>query len=119
MTLNLEIDTILEKVKNDQFRDAILAKFLSLGVLDAQDGDPINKKRQMIFAYLLMYAFEKCMANKDLVQNQLGQVNLKKSGDFETYLSDFICIAFNMIATWDHFNLDNNNHQATINQIQT
>ena len=70
MTLHLEIDTILEKVKDDQFRDAICAKFLSLGVLDAQEKNPINKKRQMIFAYLLMYAFEKCMANKNLIYDQ-------------------------------------------------
>ncbi len=118
MTLHLEIDTILEKVKDDQFRDAICAKFLSLGVLDAQEKNPINKKRQMIFAYLLMYAFEKCMANKNLVQNQFGQVNPAKAQNFDKYLSDFICDAFNMIATWDDFNFDENNCLATTNQIK-
>ena len=115
MTLHLEIDTILEKVKNDQFRDAICAKFLSLGVLDAQEKNSINKNRQMIFAYLLMYAFEKCMANKNLIYDQSNQ---DKAQDFDKYLSDFICDAFNMIATWDDFNFDENNCLATTNQIK-
>lgn len=119
MTLHLEIDTILKKVKNDQFRDAICAKFLSLGVLDAKEKNSINKNRQMIFAYLLMCAFEKCMANKNLVyNNQYGYFNQGKAQDFDKYLSDFICVAFNMIANCDHFNFDENNCQVTINQIK-
>ena len=119
MTLNFEIDTILENVQDSKFRDAILTKFLSLGVRDAQEKNTPNKNRQMIFAYVLMYAYVQCMDNKNLVQNQSGQVvNPAKAQNFDKYLSDFICAAFNMIANVDDFNFDVNNCQMTTQQIQ-
>ena len=130
MTLQSEIDTILEKVTDARFRNAICTKFLSLGVLDAQEGkNSINKNRQMIFAYLLMYAFETCIANKDMVTHQIQQYNESSRKDeviqchkatnkhFEQYLSDFICDTFNMIASRDNFDFDSN-RQETLNQIK-